>query len=62
MTSLAAGSRLGSYEIQSAIGVGGMSEVRRARDTKLNRDVAIKTLPDALVDAPERLARSFLLE
>jgi hypothetical protein len=43
--SLAAGSRLGSYEILSAIGAGGMGEVYRARDTKLDRDVAIKVLP-----------------
>ena len=44
----AAGSRLGPYEILSALGAGGMGEVYRARDTKLNRDVAIKVLPDAL--------------
>ena len=55
--SLATGSRLGPYEIVSAIGAGGMGEVFRARDTKLNRDVAIKVLPAAFVDDPERLAR-----
>src|SRR6266850_8020789 len=55
--SLSAGTRLGPYEIQSALGVGGMGEVYRARDTKLNREVAIKVLPDSLVHDPERLAR-----
>ena len=45
--SLPPGTRLGSCEIQSAIGAGGMGEVYRARDTKLNRDVAIKVLPAA---------------
>ena len=54
---LAPGTKLGHYEIVGAIGAGGMGDVYRARDTKLNHDVAIKTLPDALVDAPERLAR-----
>jgi serine/threonine protein kinase len=42
---LAAGAPFGPYVIQSAIGAGGMGEVYRARDTKLNRDVAIKVLP-----------------
>jgi serine/threonine protein kinase len=42
---LAAGARLGSYEIIAPIGVGGMGEVYRARDTTLNRDVALKVLP-----------------
>src|SRR5258705_1179062 len=55
--SLVAGTRLGSYEIISAIGAGGMGEVYRARDTKLNRDVAIKVLPDLFALDPERLAR-----
>lgn len=45
--SLVIGTRLGPYEIQSAIGAGGMGEVYRARDTKLDRDVAIKVLPEA---------------
>ncbi len=51
------GARLGPYEITGAIGAGGMGEVFRARDTKLNRDVAIKVLPAAFADDPERLAR-----
>jgi serine/threonine-protein kinase len=54
---LSIGSRLGPYEIQSAIGAGGMGEVFRARDTKLQRDVAIKVLPDLFATDPERLAR-----
>jgi serine/threonine protein kinase/Tol biopolymer transport system component len=54
---LACGARLGPYEIVAAIGAGGMGEVFRARDTKLNRDVAIKVLPAAFADDPERLAR-----
>ena len=51
------GARLGPYEILALIGVGGMGEVYRARDTKLNRDVAIKVLPEAVAGDPERLAR-----
>ena len=51
------GSKIGPYEITVAIGAGGMGEVFRARDTKLNRDVAIKVLPAAFADDPERLAR-----
>ena len=54
---LGPGLRVGPYEIQSAIGAGGMGEVYRARDTKLDRDVAIKVLPDASAGDPERLAR-----
>ena len=54
---LASGTRLGAYEILSAIGAGGMGEVYRARDTKLNRDVAFKVLPDAFASDPDRLAR-----
>ena len=54
---LSAGSRLGSYEIVSAIGAGGMGEVYRARDTRLKREVAIKVLPEAFARDPDRLAR-----
>ena len=49
--------RLGAYEIVSALGAGGMGEVFRARDTRLNRDVAIKVLPDSFASDAERLAR-----
>src|SRR5688500_13521984 len=54
---LAAGTRLGPYEIQSALGAGGMGEVYRARDTKLHRDVALKILPELHGADPDRLAR-----
>jgi serine/threonine protein kinase len=54
---LTAGTRLGPYEVVSAIGAGGMGEVYRARDTKLNRDVALKILPPAFAADPDRLAR-----
>ena len=54
---LLAGIRLGSYEILSPIGAGGMGEVYRARDTKLNRDVALKILPEAFTTDADRLAR-----
>ncbi len=55
--SLSSGSRLGAYEVLSAIGAGGMGEVYRARDTKLHRDVAIKVLPDLFAADSDRLAR-----
>jgi len=55
--SVAPGVRLGPYEIVGPIGAGGMGEVYRARDTKLNRDVAIKILPDVFAHDAERVAR-----
>ena len=51
------GQTLAHYRITSALGAGGMGEVYRATDTKLNRDVAIKVLPPQVAQAPERLAR-----
>jgi Tol biopolymer transport system component len=54
---LQVGARLGPYEIVGAIGAGGMGEVYRAKDTKLGREVAIKVLPAAFAQDPERLAR-----
>ncbi len=51
------GTRLGHYEVLSALGAGGMGEVWRARDRRLDRDVALKVLPEAFVADPERLAR-----
>jgi Tol biopolymer transport system component len=54
---VAAGTRLGSYEVLAPIGSGGMGEVYQAHDTKLGRDVAIKVLPANFVNDPERLSR-----
>src|SRR5438309_5671592 len=54
---LAVGTRLGPYEIVGALGAGGMGEVYRARDGKLNRDVAIKVLPRLVAQDAERRAR-----
>src|SRR5437879_206486 len=54
---LAAGTKLGRYEIRSKIGEGGMGEVYRAYDAKMHREVAIKVLPAALSTHKERLAR-----
>jgi len=54
---VAAGTKLGSYEITGAIGAGGIGEVYQAHDTKLARDVAIKVLPEAFAHDPERLSR-----
>jgi serine/threonine protein kinase len=51
------GTKLGPYEIVGLIGTGGMGEVHRARDTRLGREVAIKTLPPGLTGQPERLRR-----
>src|SRR5512138_1940240 len=54
---LGPGTRLGPYEIVSAIGAGGMGEVYRARDTRLKREVALKILPESFASDPDRLAR-----
>jgi eukaryotic-like serine/threonine-protein kinase len=54
---LTPGTRLGAYEIVSLLGSGGMGEVYRAKDTKLGRDVALKTLPASFTNDPERVAR-----
>jgi serine/threonine protein kinase len=54
---LTPGTRLGVYEVTAQIGEGGMGKVYRARDTKLNRDVALKVLPDSFASDSERLAR-----
>ena len=54
---LTVGARLGAYEIVALIGAGGMGEVYRARDTRLNRDVALKILPESFAADPDRLAR-----
>ena len=54
---LTTGTRLGSYEITGSLGAGGMGEVYRARDAKLDRDVAIKVLPESFARDPERLSR-----
>jgi serine/threonine protein kinase len=54
---IGAGAKLGPYEITAAIGAGGMGEVYRARDKRLDREVAIKVLPSELVQDRERLTR-----
>src|SRR6266540_497542 len=54
---LSVGSRLGPYTIVAPLGAGGMGEDYRARDTKLNRDVAVKVLPAAVANDHDRLSR-----
>ena len=54
---LAPGSRLGVYEVRELIGAGGMGEVYRGHDIKLNRSVALKILPDTFAQDPDRLGR-----
>ena len=51
------GSRLGHYDVIALIGEGGMGQVYQATDTKLNRQVALKILPEAFTEGPDRLAR-----
>src|SRR6202795_5169189 len=55
--SLQNGAKLGPYEIAGLIGAGGMGEVYRAHDTRLNRDVALKVLPEVFARDSERMAR-----
>ena len=54
---LTVGSRLGHYDVTALIGEGGMGQVYQATDTKLNRQVALKILPEAFATDPDRLAR-----
>jgi serine/threonine protein kinase len=54
---LAHGTNLGPYQVLSALGAGGMGEVYRARDTRLDRDDALKVLPEAFASDAERMAR-----
>jgi len=54
---LTPGTKLGPYEIQSPLGAGGMGEVYRARDTRLDRMVALKILPETFSSDPDRLRR-----
>ena len=59
--SLQPGTQLGPYSVIAKIGEGGMGEVYRARDTKLDRDVALKVLPEAFTADPDRLVRYYTL-
>ena len=54
---LAAGTRLGLYEVVDTLGAGGMGEVYRAHDTKLGRTVAVKVLPEAFAADPDRVGK-----
>ncbi len=54
---LSEGTKIGPYEVIGLIGQGGMGEVWQARDTTLDRDVALKVLPEAFTSDPDRLAR-----
>src|SRR5262245_47618220 len=54
---LSTGTRLGPYEVVAPLGAGGMGEVYRARDSKLNREVALKVLPEAFAADADRMAR-----
>ena len=54
---LTVGSRLAHYDVTALIGEGGMGQVYQATDTKLNRQVALKILPEAFATDPDRLAR-----
>ena len=57
---LTVGSRLGHYDVTALIGEGGMGQVYQATDTKLNRQVALKILPEAFASDPDRLAKEFI--
>ena len=54
---LSPGTRLGHYDVTALLGDGGMGQVWQATDTQLNREIALKILPDAFADDAERLAR-----
>ena len=58
MTTLSSGTRFGPYDVLAAIGAGGMGELYRGRDPRLNREVALKVLPDAFAGDRDRLLRS----